>query len=200
MPYDKPLPQCMIELIIIGEYKFMSLKSWKILESNYLRPRFRFDKVELPNGKIFEATALEFRAWAAVLALTKDKQVVLIRQFRHGAQDVFWEFPGGVVEDDENPLDGALRELTEETGYTTSNMIEVGKFYPNPALQTNVMYAYLAYDVEKTDVQELDDAEDIEVHLVPLDELISMTKRGEFQHGLQVATLFHALAYMNRIQ
>jgi ADP-ribose pyrophosphatase len=178
----------------------MPLKSWKILESNYLRPRYRFDKVELPNGKVFEATALEFRTWAAVLALTKDKQVVLIRQFRHGAQDVFWEFPGGVVEDDENPLDGARRELTEETGYTTSNMIEVGKFYPNPALQTNLMYAYLAYDVEKTEVQELDDAEDIEVHLLPLDELIAMTKRGEFLHGLQVATLFHALAYMNRIQ
>jgi ADP-ribose pyrophosphatase len=178
----------------------MPLKSWKILESAYLRPRYRFDKVELPNGKVFEATALEFRTWAAVLAITKDQQVVLIRQFRHGAQDVFWEFPGGVVEDGENPLDGARRELTEETGYTTSNMIEVGKFYPNPALQTNVMYAYLAYDAEKTDVQELDDGEDIEVHLVPLDELIAMTKRGEFQHGLQVAALFHALAYMNRIQ
>jgi ADP-ribose pyrophosphatase len=178
----------------------MPLKSWKILESNYLRPRYRFDKVELPNGKVFEATALEFRTWAAVLAITKDQQVVLIKQFRHGAQDILWEFPGGVVNDGESPLDGARRELTEETGYTTSTMIEVGKFYPNPALQTNLMYAYLAYDVEKTDVQELDDAEDIEVHLVSLDELIAMTKRGEFLHGLQVATLFHALAYMNRIQ
>jgi ADP-ribose pyrophosphatase len=178
----------------------MALKSWKILESNYMRPRYRFDKVELPNGKVFEAVALEFRTWAAVLALTKDQQVVLIRQFRHGAQGIFWEFPGGVVEDDENPLDGARRELSEETGYTASNMIEVGKFYPNPALQTNVMHAYLAYDVEKTDVQKLDDAEDIEVHLVPLDELIAMTKRGEFRHGLQVAALFHALSYMNRIQ
>ena len=92
----------------------MPLKSWKILESNYLRPKFRFDMVELPNGKVFEAVALEFRTWAAVLALTKDKQVVLIRQFRHGAQDVFLEFPGGVVEDGENPLDGARRELIEE--------------------------------------------------------------------------------------
>jgi 8-oxo-dGTP pyrophosphatase MutT (NUDIX family) len=179
----------------------MALKPWKILESNYLRPRFRFDQCELPNGKIFEATALEFRTWASVLALTKDQQVVLVRQFRHGAQSAFWEFPGGVVEDGENPLDGIRREMQEETGYTTtSNIIEVGKFYPNPALQTNLMYGYLAYDVEKTDVQELDDAEDIEVHLVPLDELIAMSKRGEFQHGLQVAVLFHALAHMNRIQ
>jgi 8-oxo-dGTP pyrophosphatase MutT (NUDIX family) len=103
------------------------------------------------------------------------------------------------VDDGEDPLEGAQRELAEETGYTTSNLIEVGKFYPNPALQTNLMYAYLAYDAEKTDIQRLDDAEDIEVHPIPLDELIAMTKRGEFLNGLQVAVLFHALAYLNRI-
>lgn len=190
----------MSELIIFGDHKLMPLKPWKILETNYLRPRYRFDIVELPNGKVFEAVALEFRTWASVMALTKKKEVVLVRQFRHGAQNIFWEFPGGVVDDGENPLDGVQRELSEETGYTTSNIIQVGKFYPNPALQTNKMYAYLAYDAEKTDDQQFDDAEDIEVHLVPLDELVAMTKRGEFQHGLQVATLFHALAYMNRIQ
>ena len=178
----------------------MPLKPWKILESNYVRPRYRFDKVELPNGKFLEATALEFRTWASVLALTKDQQVVLVRQFRHGAQDICWKFPGGVVEDGESPLVGVQRELSEETGYTTSNIIEVGKFYPNPALQTNLMYGFLAYDVEKTAIQEFDDAEDIEVHLVPLDELIAMTKRGEFLHGLQVAVLFHALAYLDRIK
>jgi 8-oxo-dGTP pyrophosphatase MutT (NUDIX family) len=177
----------------------MSLTPWKILASNYMRPRFRFDKCELPNGRIFEAMALEFHTWAAVVALTKNKEVVLIRQYRHGAQEVFWEFPGGVVEDDENPLAGARRELLEETGYTTSNIIEVGKFHPNPALQTNVMHAFLARDVEKTDVQKLDEAEEIEVHLVPLGELIAMTKRGDFRHGLQIAALFHVLAYLKRI-
>ena len=178
----------------------MALKPWKILKSNYLRPRFRFDQCELPNGKLFEATALEFRTWAVVLALTKKQEVVLIKQYRHGAQGVFWEFPGGVVEEDENPIDGARREMLEETGYTVSNLIEVGRFYPNPSLQTNLMYGYLAYDAEKTDIQKLDEAEEIEVHLVPLDELIAMAKRGEFPSGLQIAVLFHALAYMNRIQ
>jgi 8-oxo-dGTP pyrophosphatase MutT (NUDIX family) len=178
----------------------MALKAWKILESNYLRPRYRFDNVELPNGKVFEATALEFRTWASVLALTKKQEVVLVKQYRHGAQNFIWEFPGGVVEDGENPMDGARREMLEETGYTTSNLIEVGNFYANPALQTNLMYGYLAYGAEKTDIQKFDESEDIEVHLVPLDELIAMTKRGEFLSGLQVAVLFHALAYMNRIQ
>jgi len=178
----------------------MSLTSWKILESKYLRPRYRFDQIELNNGKTFEAVALEFRSWASVLALTKNQEVVLVRQFRHAAQAVVWEFPGGVVDDGENPLEGARRELAEETGYTASTLIEVGRFYPNPALQTNFMYGYLAFDAEKTDLQRLDDSEDIEVHLVPFDELLAMTKRGEFLNGLQVAMLFHALAHMNRIQ
>ena len=177
----------------------MPLKPWKVLESRHLQPRFRIDKCELHNGKLLDATVFEFRTWANVLAMTKDQEVVLIKQYRHGVQEVLWEFPGGVVDDGENPLDGARRELLEETGYTTSNIIEVGRFYPNPANQNNLMYGFLAYDVEKTELQHLDDAEDIEVHLIPLVNLITMTRRGEFLHGLQVATLFHALAYMNRI-
>ena len=178
----------------------MPIKPWKILESTYLRQRFRLDKCELPNGKLLDAIVFEFRSWANVLAVTKDREAVLIKQYRHGVQDVLWEIPGGVVEDDENPLEGVKRELLEETGYTTSNIVQVGKFYPNPALQTNTMYCYLALDVEKAGEQHLDDGEDIEVHLVPLDELIAMTKRGEFPHALQVAALFHAFAYMDRIR
>jgi ADP-ribose pyrophosphatase len=125
--------------------------------------------------------------------------VVLIKQYRHGVQEVLWEIPGGVVEDHENPLDGVKRELLEETGYTTSNIIQVGKLYPNPALQTNSMYCFLALDVEKVAEQNLDDGEAIEVHLIPLDELIVMTKRGEFPHALQVAALFQAFAYLDRV-
>ena len=177
----------------------MSNQPWKVLESNYLRPRFRIDKCELSNGKLLDATVFEFRSWANVLAITKDQQVVLVKQYRHGVQEVLLELPGGVIEDNEKPLDGIKRELLEETGYAASNIIEVGMIYPNPANQTNRLHCFLALDVEQVDVQNLDEGEDIEVHLVPLDELIAMTKRGEFLHALQVATLFHALAHLNRI-
>jgi len=177
----------------------MPIKPWKILESSYLRTRIRLDKCELPNGKIFEPMVFEFRPWANVLALTKDQEAVLVKQYRHGVQDVLLELPGGIVDDDENPLDAGKRELLEETGYTTSSIVEVGKLYPNPAIQTNTMYCFLALDVEKVAAQKLDETEELEVHLVPLEELIAMAKRGEFPHALQVAALFHSLAYMNRI-
>jgi len=178
----------------------MSLKPWKVLESSYFRPRLRLDKVELSNGKFLDATIFEFRAWANVLALTKNNEAVLIKQYRHGVEKVLWEIPGGVVEDQEDPLEGVKRELLEETGYTAAEFIQVGALYPNPALQTNTMYCYLALNAEKVTGQNLDAGEDIEVHLVPLDELIAMTRHGDFPHALQVAALFQALAYLDRIQ
>ena len=178
----------------------MPLKPWKVLESSYFRPRFRIDKCELPNGNILDATVIEFSAWANILALTKNNEVVLIRQYRHGVREILWEIPGGVVEDDEDPIGGVKRELLEETGYTAAKFIQVGKLFPNPAFQTNTMYCYLALDAELVTTQNLDDGEDIEVHLVPLDELIVMAQRGEFAHALQVAALFQAFAYMDRIR
>jgi 8-oxo-dGTP pyrophosphatase MutT (NUDIX family) len=178
----------------------MTITPWKILESKYIRPRFRTDTVELPSGKVFEPIVFEFRSWANVLAMTKDEKVVVIRQYRHGVQEILCEFPGGVVEDGEDPMEGAKRELQEETGYTASSLIEVGRFYPNPALQANTMFFYLALNAEKVEVQKLDDAEEIEVDLISMDELIAMAKRGDFPHGLQVAGLFHALAYLDRIR
>jgi hypothetical protein len=71
--------------------------------------------------------------------------------------------------------------------------------YPNPAMQTNTQYCFLALDAELVDVQHLDDGEDIEVHLMPLDELVAIAKSGKFTHALNIAVLFHALAYMDRI-
>jgi ADP-ribose pyrophosphatase len=175
----------------------MSLKPWKVLESKYVRPQFRIDKVELPNGKFLDATIFELSSWANIIALTKNNDVVLIKQYRHGVQEVLWEIPGGVVEDGEDSLEGIKRELLEETGYTAAKFIQVGALYPNPAFQTNTMYCFLALGAELTGEQNFDDGEDIEVHLVPLDELVAMTQRGEFPHALQVAALFYALAYLN---
>ena len=79
----------------------MALNPWKILDSHYIHPRFRIDKVELVNGKVFEPVVFEFRNWANVVALTKDNEVVLVRQYRHGVREFSLEFPGGIVDDDE---------------------------------------------------------------------------------------------------
>src|SRR5215216_2522961 len=177
----------------------MPIKPWKVLETSYFRPRFRIDKCELGNGKLLDATIFEFRSWANIMALTKDNEVVLIQQYRHGVVDVLWEFPGGIVEDGEDPVDGAKRELLEETGYHVSELIPIARLYPNPALQVNTLHCFLAYVAERVCEQNLDAGEDIEVHLIPLEELIELAKHVEFPHALMTAVLFSALAYMGRI-
>jgi 8-oxo-dGTP pyrophosphatase MutT (NUDIX family) len=177
----------------------MPLTPWKILASKYIHPRFRVDRSELANGKLINAMVMEFDDWANVVAITKDQKVVLVKQYRHGVKEVLLELPGGIIDDGETPLIGVQRELLEETGYISHNVIDVGYSYPNPANQTNTLYSFLAMDVEKIAEPHLDEGEDLEVHLVPLDDLIEMTKQSDFLHSLQLATLFRALLHMGRI-
>ena len=177
----------------------MPITPWKVLESKYIHPRFRIDQCELPNGNSLEAMILEFRSWANILPVTRDHQAVLIRQYRHGVREVMWEIPGGVVEEGEDPLEGARREMLEETGYASSKIIQVGKCYPNPAFQTNTLYCFLALDAEQVTEQALDGAEEIEIHLLPVERILPMIRNGEFLHALQVVALIHALTELEKL-
>jgi 8-oxo-dGTP pyrophosphatase MutT (NUDIX family) len=178
----------------------MTIKPWKILESHHLHKYVRIDKCELPNGMVIDGFVLEYGDWATILALTKQQEVVLIRQYRHGAQKVILELPGGAMEaEDESPMQAARRELLEETGYASDNFIQIGCVSPNPANQTNLIYSFLALDAEKVGGQDLDATEDIEVVLKPLEEVIRKAKTGELFQSMQVSTVFFALSYWDRI-
>jgi ADP-ribose pyrophosphatase len=178
----------------------MTIKPWKILESHHLHKNVRIDKCELPNGMVIDGFVLEYGDWATILALTKQQEVIMVRQYRHGAQKVILELPGGALDSkEESPLQAARRELMEETGYSSDTFIQIGCVSPNPANQTNLIYSFLALDAEKVGDQELDDTEDIEVVLRPLEEVIRMARTGELLQTMQVSTVFFALAYWNRI-
>jgi ADP-ribose pyrophosphatase len=178
----------------------MIIKPWKILESNHLHKIVRIDQCELPDGKVIDGLVLEFGDWATILALTKEQEVVLVRQYRHGAQKVILELPGGAAEPgDKNPLEAARRELLEETGYSSDHFIQIGCVSPNPANQTNLIYSFLALDAVKVADQNLDETEEIEVVLKPLEEVIAMAKNGGLFQSMQVSAVFFALAYFGRI-
>lgn len=178
----------------------MTIKPWKILESHFIHKNVRIDTCELPNGMTIDGFVLDYGDWATILALTKQQEVVMVRQYRHGAQKVILELPGGAMDEkDENPRQAARRELLEETGFASDTFIQIGCVSPNPANQTNLIYSFLALDAEKVDGQHLDATEDIEVVLKPLEEVIRMAKSGELFQSMQVSTVFFALAYWDRI-
>ncbi len=179
----------------------MTIRPWKILESTHPRKIVRVDTCEFPNGKIAEALVLEYKPWVTILALTKDRQAVLIRQYRHGVQKVIVELPGGAMdEEDESPLAAAKRELLEETGYASERFVQVGMVSPNPANQTNLIHSFLALDAERVAGQSLDDTEEIEVFLKPLEQVVAMAQNGELLQSMQVSAVFFALSYLGRIK
>jgi ADP-ribose pyrophosphatase len=178
----------------------MTITPWKILESHHLHKNVRLDTCELPDGKVIEGFVLEYGDWATIVALTRDQEVVLVRQYRHGAQKVILELPGGAMEDgDASPMEAARRELLEETGYTSDTFIQIGCVSPNPANQTNLIYSFLALNAEKVGSQNLDETEEIEVVLKPLEKVIAMAKNGELLQSMQVSAVFFTLAYLDRI-
>ena len=132
-------------------------------------------------------------SWAQIVPITKDQEIVLVRQYRHGASRVTLEIPAGLVDPGEDPRDAAIRECLEESGYRATNAVSLGVVNPNPALFSNRLYAYLATDVEPVSEIKNVGTEQTEVVLVPVRRLPDMMLGGEIDHALVIATLWRYL-------
>lgn len=137
---------------------------------------------------------LESRDWCNIVALTPKHEVVLVEQFRHGTKEVGLELPGGIIDPGESdPLQAALRELEEESGYVSDQVCPLGVIDPNPAIQTNRCHLFVGLNAEPKGQVNLDPAEAINVHLVPLEEMPSLICGGRIRHALMVAAFCHFL-------
>jgi 8-oxo-dGTP pyrophosphatase MutT (NUDIX family) len=139
-----------------------------------------------------EATffVIENPDWVNIIALTKEEQIVLIQQYRHGTQEITLEIPGGMVDEGEEPLECAKRELLEETGFTAREFIYLGKSHPNPALQENLMFHFLALDCEETGKTDLDEHESIFTKLYPINEIPCLILEEKITHALVLAGFY----------
>ncbi|RLB42767.1 MAG: NUDIX hydrolase [Deltaproteobacteria bacterium] len=173
----------------------MAPKTWKVLHSkrdtSYRVFSIRTDTAQSPrNGSVYDFYILESNPWVNVIPITPEGNVVLVRQYRHGIRDLTVEIPGGLVDEGDTPEEAAWRELAEETGYSAEEMISLGAVHPNPAIQNNLCYTFLAKQAHKAGKQHQDTAEDIEVLTRPLSEIPKMIKDGEITHSLVIVAFY----------
>ena len=172
-----------------------TIKEWKVLESEYLvrRPWLtaRRDRLELPDGRIIpEYYVLEYPDWVNVIAITKDGQFVMERQYRHAARKISLELPCGVMEEGETPLEAAQRELLEETGLGGGQWKKLMELSPNPSAMSNTTHCFLAIGVEKIAEQHLDETEELSVLFMTKEEVKRMLNENQICQALMVAPLY----------
>jgi 8-oxo-dGTP pyrophosphatase MutT (NUDIX family) len=171
------------------------LKKWKILESNFVIDnkwcRVKQDKVQLPNGLIVDDYFVNIRPEIVlILPITQNREVVFVRQYRHGVEEILIELPAGTFDpQNESSPDAARRELEEETGYQAPQLIPLTKIYDNPVKDKTLIHIFIAPDVIPTGQQNLDITEEIEIILIPLTEV----KANIFSGNIQVAGTISAL-------
>ena len=169
-------------------------KSWKVLRSEQgpELPIFnvRYDWMKNPrNGAELKAVVLDVPDWVTISAVTPDKRIVVVRQYRFGIAGFTTELPAGLVNPGEPHRDAAVRELREETGYTSDDWVYLGWVQPNPAYQNNRLHQWLARDVRLTAPRELDEGEDIDVLVLTTEETRREVAEGRFRNSLALLSL-----------
>tara|TARA_B100001758_G_C18388220_1_gene601375 strand:- start:1432 stop:1980 length:549 start_codon:yes stop_codon:yes gene_type:complete len=179
------------------------IKNWDKVSSKFLIKnkifKLREDRVISPKKESEHPVwVIDTPDWVNIIPITKENEVILINQHRFGTEKLCLEVPGGMVDEGEKPMDAAIRELSEETGYTSSKVIEIGRVEPNPALMSNHTYSYLALDASQTEEQKLDGMEDIEILKKPIDEIPLLIEQGDIEHALVICAFYFYNQYLSK--
>ncbi len=127
--------------------------------------------------------------WVNVVALTRDRRVVLVQQFRYGIDEFSLEIPGGVIEAGEEPAIAGVRELQEETGYTGAPAKMLGSVHPNPAMQSNRCHLVYVDEAELTHPLAWDVDEEMKVVTLPVEDVFALARAGGITHSLTLNAL-----------
>ena len=141
------------------------------------------------SGKTHDFFVAHLADGVQVIAVTAAQQVVLVRQFRAGTRRDSLETPGGLLEPGEDPCQAGARELLEETGYAGDPPERLGTLWPNPALLTMGITTIVIQNARRVADPRPDPSEELDVELVPVQEIPAMIRAGRIDHAMVVAGL-----------
>lgn len=171
---------------------------WKILKREIIFKdqwlQMEASTCQLPDGRIIEPYYVRREHdFVVIVAVTKDRRLVLVRQYRHGVEKVLLEIPAGTIEEGEEAETAARRELLEETGYRAGSLKPLLCIAPNGTNSTGYAHCFLALDVELVAGQQLDAMEEIEVEYMELANVHQALRDGVFEQAVHVAALYRGL-------
>lgn len=167
-------------------------RKWKTLKSDtvYQTPIFDLHRRRAAHPRRGERDffILDAPHWVNIIPLTRNREVVMIRQWRHGIGGFTLEVPGGMVDPtDRSPAHAARREMIEETGFDSKSIFELGRVHPNPAFQGNVCFSYFARNVRRIGEPQWTPSEETEAVLVPLRKIKGLIASRTIMHALTIA-------------
>lgn len=155
------------------------------------------DDVLLCNGQKANRECVDHPGGVAVIGVTDDDMVVLVRQFRYPYKETIYEIPAGKLEKGEDPFEAGKREFKEETGGVAEEYISLGEIYPSPGYTNEIIRLYAAKNITFEE-QNLDDDEFLQVCQISFDELIRRIMSGEIKDAKTIAAAFKLKELMNK--
>ncbi len=153
------------------------------------------DEILLPNGNKGVREVIRHPGAVCVLPITENGEIIFVNQFRYALNKVTLEVPAGKLEKGEDPMEAALRELSEETGITANKIEPLGALYTTPALIDEIIYMYIATDL-KEGKQHLDEDEFVNTIRIPLEKAVKMVMNGEIKDSKTQLMILKAEKYI----